>query len=85
MGTIEILPHTDAGRNLLGLVNSGIRLGISSRGMGSVKTQNDGMGVVQEDLSFACTHAQLDDNRTDRWSDAVIAFGGLSTGSEQPE
>lgn len=52
MGTIEILPHTDAGRNLLGLVNSGIKLGISSRGMGSVKMDGNGNGIVQEDLKL---------------------------------
>jgi hypothetical protein len=50
MGTIEILPHTTAGKNLLGLVQSGIRLGISSRGMGSVRQQANGKNVVQEDL-----------------------------------
>lgn len=52
MGTIEILPHTAAGKSLLGLVNSGIRLGISSRGMGSVKMDHTGNGVVQEDLKL---------------------------------
>lgn len=46
MGTIEILPQTEAGRNLLGLINGGVKLGISSRGVGSVGPD----GVVQEDL-----------------------------------
>jgi hypothetical protein len=51
MGTIEIIPTTDAGKNLLGLVQAGIKLGISSRGMGTVApTGADGAGVVQEDL-----------------------------------
>jgi hypothetical protein len=51
IGTIEIIPHTPAGQTLLGLVNSNIPLGISSRGMGSVKEEN-GKNVVQEDLQL---------------------------------
>jgi len=52
MGTIEIIPETDAGRNLLGLVKAGVNLGISSRAMGSVKQNEQGIFIVQEDLQL---------------------------------
>ena len=43
MGTVEVL-STPAGNILKELFKSGIKLGISSRGMGSVKEMNEGEG-----------------------------------------
>ena len=50
VGTIEILP-TPSGNILKELFNSGIRLGISSRGLGSVQN-NNGSLEVQEDFNL---------------------------------
>lgn len=52
-GTAEIL-DTPSGRILKALFNSGISVGISSRGMGSVKENNEGILMVQEDFDLLC-------------------------------
>jgi len=53
MGKIEILP-TPSGNIAKNLLNSGIRLGISSRGMGSVKNIGEGKVQVQDDFEIVC-------------------------------
>ena len=51
IGEAEILP-TDAGRNLLALMQSNVPVGVSSRGFGSVKTNEKNEDVVQEDYKL---------------------------------
>jgi len=51
-GTIEILP-TDPGETLRKLLEAGVRLGISSRGVGTTKKMGDHQ-VVQEDFQLIC-------------------------------
>jgi hypothetical protein len=52
MGKIEILP-TPSGNILKALFVSGIKVGVSSRGMGSLK-ENDGVLEVQDDFDLLC-------------------------------
>ena len=52
MGKIEILP-TPSGNILKSLVESGVKMGISSRALGSVKNQQ-GRTVVEPDLQLIC-------------------------------
>jgi len=52
-GKVEILP-TDAGNTLRALVESGVTVGISSRGVGSVNTDSNGHHVVQDDFQLIC-------------------------------
>jgi len=52
MGKIEVL-NTPSGGILKSLVESGVRLGISSRGMGSV-TENNGKTIVEDDFQLIC-------------------------------
>ena len=52
MGKIEILP-TPSGNILQALINSGITVGVSSRGMGSVKQMGETL-EVQEDFELIC-------------------------------
>ena len=52
MGKIKVL-NTPSGNILKGLINSGIKLGISSRGLGSVRESTQGT-VVQEDFELIC-------------------------------
>ena len=52
MGTIEILP-TPSGNILKALIDSGITLGVSSRGMGSLEQKGDLM-EVQDDFELLC-------------------------------
>ena len=52
MGKIEVL-DTPAGNILKSLVKSGIKLGISSRGLGSVKEES-GSTIVEDDFQLIC-------------------------------
>lgn len=52
MGKIEVL-DTPSGSILKALVNSGVKLGISSRGLGSVKEKN-GETMVEDDFQLIC-------------------------------
>jgi hypothetical protein len=52
MGRIEILP-TPSGNILQALINSGITVGVSSRGMGSVRQMGETL-EVQEDFELLC-------------------------------
>jgi len=52
MGKIEILP-TPSGNILRELIKSGVTVGVSSRGMGSLE-QKGGVMEVQEDFSLLC-------------------------------
>lgn len=51
VGTVEILP-TPSGNILKNLLGAGIRLGISSRGLGSVKEINENTVEVQDDFEL---------------------------------
>ena len=52
IGTIEIL-DTPSGKILKSLIESGVTLGISSRGVGSTRAQGDSQ-VVQDDFQLIC-------------------------------
>ena len=52
MGKVQVL-DTPSGNILRGLVNSGVKLGISSRGLGSVKEQQ-GKTIVEDDFQLIC-------------------------------
>ena len=51
-GTVEIL-NTPSGKILQSLVESGITLGISSRGVGSTRSKGD-LQIVQDDFQLIC-------------------------------
>jgi len=52
MGKVKVL-NTPSGKILQQLVNDGVKLGISSRALGSVN-ESEGQTVVQEDLQLIC-------------------------------
>ena len=52
MGKLKVL-DTPSGRILKDLVNAGVKLGISSRGLGSVK-ESAGQTLVEEDFQLIC-------------------------------
>lgn len=52
-GRVEILEDMDQGRQLKTLFNNGIKVGISSRAVGSVREQQN-TAVVQDDLQLIC-------------------------------
>ncbi len=53
MGRIEILP-TPMGKIAETLLDSGVMLGISSRGIGSTSTNESGVDIVQDDFALVC-------------------------------
>ena len=53
LGTIEVLDKTPSGAILKGLVEHGVKLGISSRGVGSTRKQGE-YYVVQDDFQLIC-------------------------------
>jgi len=52
MGKIEVL-NTPSGNILRNLVDSGVKMGISSRGMGSIREQS-GKTIVEDDFQLIC-------------------------------
>tara|TARA_B100001250_G_scaffold399466_1_gene408906 strand:+ start:2227 stop:2862 length:636 start_codon:yes stop_codon:yes gene_type:complete len=52
MGKIEVL-NTPSGKVLKELVSAGVKLGISSRGLGSV-TESNGVTMVEDDFQLIC-------------------------------
>ena len=53
MGKIEILP-TPSGTILKELIKSGVTVGVSSRGMGSLEENRQGVMEVQDDFELLC-------------------------------
>jgi hypothetical protein len=53
MGKIKVL-ETPSGKILRSLVESGISLGISSRGLGSINEKQDGTIMVEDDFQLIC-------------------------------
>jgi hypothetical protein len=53
MGKIEILPTT-SGNILKALIDNGVQVGVSSRGMGSLKEIHEGTLEVQDDFELLC-------------------------------
>ena len=53
MGRIEILP-TPCGKIAETLIENGVTLGISSRGVGSTSTNESGLDLVQDDFTLVC-------------------------------
>jgi len=53
VGKIEILP-TVSGNILKALVDNNVQVGVSSRGMGSLKPMGEGMMEVQDDFELLC-------------------------------
>jgi hypothetical protein len=65
MGKLEILP-TPSGNILKALIDSGITVGVSSRGMGSLK-EVDGILEVQDDFDLLCWDFVSTPSNPDSW------------------
>jgi hypothetical protein len=65
MGKIEILP-TPSGNILKALIGSGITVGVSSRGMGSLQEKN-GVLEVQDDFELLCWDFVSTPSNPDSW------------------
>lgn len=79
IGEAEILP-TEAGKNLLALMQANVPVGVSSRGFGSVKTNESGQDVVQEDYKLVTFDFVADPADVDAYpqvSESVALFEGV--------
>ena len=76
MGKVKIL-GTPSGKILRDLVNDGVKLGISSRGLGSV-SESQGRTMVEDDFQLICFDFVSEPSTPD-------AFMGLSEGKSYEE
>lgn len=76
IGKIEILP-TPSGNILKALISSGITVGVSSRGMGSLKEEN-GLMKVQDDFSLLCWDFVSTPSNPDSWMKPTSSNRGLN-------
>jgi hypothetical protein len=68
-----IITNTPMGGIARGLMESGVRLGVSSRGMGSLKMNKEGVNEVQDDFRLA-TAADIvaDPSAPNAWVDGIM-------------
>jgi len=76
MGKVKIL-NTPSGKILRELVNDGVKLGISSRGLGSV-SESQGRTIVEDDFQLICFDFVSEPSTHD-------AFMGISEGKNYKE
>ena len=78
MGKLEILP-TPSGNIVKALVGSGITIGVSSRGMGSLK-EVDGLLRVQDDFDLLCWDIVSTPSNPDSWMKPLTGGNSISVG-----
>jgi len=76
MGKIKVL-STPAGQTLRALVNDGVKIGISSRGLGSV-TQAGNHVVVQDDFQLICFDVVSDPSTPKAFMDEIVMENRLT-------
>lgn len=65
------LINTQQGQNLAALLDAGVKLGVSSRALGSLKESN-GVNVVQNDLAIYAVDVVTDPSAPDAWVNALM-------------
>jgi hypothetical protein len=78
MGKIEILP-TPSGNILKALLDSGIMVGVSSRGMGSLQEEK-GLLVVQPDFDLLCWDFVSTPSNPDSWMTPISKGNSMGIG-----
>ena len=71
MGKAKIL-DTPYGQIVKNLIDEGAKLGVSSRGMGSLKRNEDGVNEVQEDFMLAAVDIVADPSAPDAFVNGVM-------------
>ena len=79
MGKIKVL-DTPSGRILKDLINAGVKLGISSRGLGSV-TESMGNITVEEDFQLICFDIVAEPSTPDAYVEPNNSTSGVSRGA----
>lgn len=70
-GKAKIL-NTPYGQIVKNLIDEGAKLGVSSRGMGSLRAEKDGTNVVQEDFLLAAVDIVADPSAPDAFVNGVM-------------
>jgi len=82
VGAFEVLSEKVPGaREMMGLLESGVKLGVSSRGSGSVREDSNGNFIVQEDFRLAVYDVVVDP----AWGDALPVFDMNEATAAPPE
>ena len=71
VGKAKIL-ETPMGNIAKGLIDGGVRLGVSSRGLGSLKPAKDGLMEVGEDFKLVTVDIVSDPSAPDAWVNAIM-------------
>jgi hypothetical protein len=87
VGEAEILP-TESGKNLSALLSSGCKVGVSSRGYGSTKSNDKGEEVVQTDYKLVTFDFVAEPADSDAYPDVHtestnVIFEGVDMNAEQ--
>lgn len=87
VGEAEILP-TEAGKNLSALLSSGCKVGVSSRGYGSTKSNDKGEEVVQHDYKLVTFDFVAEPADSDAYPDVhteskSVIFEGVDMNEQQ--
>lgn len=70
-GKAKIMTEMPMGKIAKGLIDEGVQLGVSSRGLGSLKMVN-GINEVQDDFMIATIDIVLDPSAPDAWMTAIV-------------
>jgi len=81
MGKVKVL-NTPSGKILQALVNDGVKLGISSRGLGSVN-DTSGRTVVQDDFQLICFDFVSEPSTPSAFMEHRVQEGRLKGGTKQ--
>jgi hypothetical protein len=63
---------TPYGKIVKNLIDEGVKLGVSSRGMGSIKSDKNGVSVVQEDFMLAAVDIVADPSAPDAFVNGIM-------------
>lgn len=83
MGKALVL-NTPCGQIVKNLLEGGVKIGVSSRALGSIVEQN-GVNIVQPNFSLRCIDAVLDPSAPSAWVDSIMEnkqfYYDMATGS----
>ena len=71
VGKAKIL-DTPMGNIVRGLVEGGVQMGVSSRGLGTVKANNRGINEVQSDFKLVCVDVVADPSAPDAFVNGIM-------------
>jgi hypothetical protein len=63
---------TPYGKIVKNLIDEGVKLGVSSRGMGSIKADKEGTNIVQEDFMLAAVDIVADPSAPDAFVEGIM-------------